>query len=187
MSYRLFPSDLQKLEASLLALETKINADADASAAFEMRLIDLYGRWEQYLREYLLEHAARAKFGCSAATARQRAKALRAFMNNRNRTMEPKWANPQEAISFCSQLSLPVTSTIAPILGASPWKLEELRWGRNFLAHRSQETARKLMKHAKLNLGAKNLHRYALLLEAGAPKYRLWIQQMQTVSAMLPI
>lgn len=67
------------------------------------------------------------------------------FLLKKNRTKrEPQWAIPKHAIDAATALGLSNAAQISAELGVAPWEVDHLRYVRNFIAHRSKESALKL-------------------------------------------
>lgn len=175
---------LARIEQELHRLEADLSI-ANARSAFNFNLICLQSRWEQFLRDYLLEHLASDRFGSSHPRRAEKNAALAIDLLSRGASREPNWAVPSEAISFCTRMRLTAGGRIVPTLGATPWILDGLRLHRNFLAHMSEEAAKKLRRYSGLT-EADDLYEYAVGYDGGAVRYRNWIGRMKTVIAMLP-
>lgn len=59
----------------------------------------------------------------------------------KKRTMEPDWYKPIESIDAASRLKIANLSKFAGAVGSTPWLIDELRYTRNFFAHRSKRSA----------------------------------------------
>jgi hypothetical protein len=67
------------------------------------------------------------------------------FLLKKNKSnREPQWAIPKSAIDAAVALGLSNTTHISAELGVAPWEVDNLRYVRNFIAHRSKESALKL-------------------------------------------
>tara|TARA_R110000868_G_C10909120_1_gene764831 strand:+ start:1438 stop:2040 length:603 start_codon:yes stop_codon:yes gene_type:complete len=116
----------------------------------ERTVIQLQIEWEHFVRAVILDSATgkyRSKSGPVSSglplrvLSREHASFVLIEQYHRRRN-EPDWYLPFEAIQAAGKLSLTNEGKIATELGISPWKLDDLRFLRNFIAHRSGRSAK---------------------------------------------
>ncbi len=61
-----------------------------------------------------------------------------------NRSIEPSWYLSDQAINAATKLQLSNLADITAVLGSTPWPLDDLRYVRNFFAHRSKRSAQEV-------------------------------------------
>lgn len=115
----------------------------------ERTIIQLQIEWEHFVRAVILDSATgkyRAKSGPVSSNlplkvlSREHASFVLIEQYNKRRT-EPDWYLPTDAIQAAGKLNLTNENQIATELGVSPWELDDLRFLRNFIAHRSGRSA----------------------------------------------
>ena len=112
--------------------------------AFHMQLA-----WDRYVRSFVLSSAAglasdsRGPIAASVPSdCRSKEAAVYVLLKTyKKRTMEPDWYKPAEAIDAAQRLAINNFGSFVGPMGSTPWLLDELRWTRNFFAHRSKPSA----------------------------------------------
>ena len=150
---------LSKFEARIDALANIIgqfaggkNSDAYGVYTVERALIQLQIEWELFVRNLILDCATgkyKNKLGVVYSKVNcdlhNREKACYFLLSNYKRNkVEPDWYLPNEAVKAAIFLDVSNIATISAQLGLSPWVIDDLRYVRNFIAHRSKRSALKL-------------------------------------------
>jgi hypothetical protein len=164
------------------------NCDTDGRYdEFDIHLIRFQSCWEQFIREYVLERTAQSEFNTLRPKRAQKNRILATYLSGRRSKREPNWAIPAEVLSFSQTMKMPEHPKILPIFGSTPWILDDLRHLRNFLAHRSEEAARKFL--ANCASPDPELRKFALEVVdpiSGKKRYRHWFDEMEAIGSMLP-
>ena len=115
----------------------------------ERLLIQLQVGWEHFVRNMILDSAT-GKFVWSSQSIMSslppRLKSREQVSHHLislhpSRRFEPDWYLPSEAIDAASWLGLSNYENISAQLGISPWKIDDLRLVKNFVAHQSKRSA----------------------------------------------
>ena len=177
--------------ARILSLESELDGYySQGVSLFESRsarmcLIDLNSRWEQAVRELFLFYAARNDTGLMYPRRSHKNTIITAYLKNAGLKKELNWLVPTDVIRFSQQLALPEHKYVLPILGKTPWLLDDMRHYRNFIAHSSEESARKL--DAKSSpLSVPKMKKFPFEMTKGIPRYKLWVLEMSRLYKMLP-
>lgn len=147
-----FIQRIDNLVATIAAHDHGDALDREATYLVERVLIQLQLEWEHFVRNVILDSAT-GKFEYSS---RPVVSSLPVRLGSReqvshylltlyrNRKFEPDWYLPSDAIDAASKLGLSNYANLSAQLGISPWKIDDLRHVRNFIAHRSKRSALKL-------------------------------------------
>lgn len=163
---------------------------ADGASLYESRecrmvIIELNSTWERTVREFMLFYGARHRFKTPKPTRSQKSSVISNFLTTAGRQRELNWLIPTEVIHFSRTIGLPEHGSILGVLGKSPWTLDHLRHYRNFIAHESEESARKLGGNCSPILTPALKH-FPFEMERGAPRFRNWVAEMNIVLGALP-
>lgn len=149
---------LARIHNNVDALKSEISAQEaiGISNLAQRRIIErcvmqLQLEMELFIRNYILDCATgkyKTSTGSVASTLAQefenREAAHHYLSRVRRQAREPQWAIPTQAISAANTLGLTNYAHISAELGITPWEIDNLRYVRNFIAHRSKESAIKL-------------------------------------------
>ncbi len=161
----------------------------------ERTIIQLQIEWEHFVRAVILDSATGKYYAKSGLVrsnlplrvlSREHAGFVLIAQYHRRRT-EPDWYLPQEAIQAASKLALTNENKIATELGVSPWELDDLRFLRNFIAHRSGRSATSVRNAASVLRSARILpHAICFDYRAGGlRRYEAWVAFMKNVGGRL--
>ncbi len=113
----------------------------------ERALIQLQIEWELFLRNLILDSATglfttNSKPIISPIGFANREIAAHYLISQYpKRKVEPDWYLPAEAVKAAKILNVSNFTNIPAQLGLSPWLIDDLRYVRNFIAHRSKRSA----------------------------------------------
>lgn len=161
----------------------------------ERTIIQLQIEWEHFVRAVILDSATgkySAKSGPVSSTlpikvlSREHAGFV-LIKQYKKRQTEPDWYLPQEAIAAAGKLGITNEITIATELGVSPWELDDLRYLRNFIAHRSARSAKSIRGIGTV-AKAKRIVPSAICFDfqnGGLRRYEGWVAFMKGVAGRL--
>lgn len=119
----------------------------------ERALIQLQIEFELFVRSVILDSATGRFYNSSGNVSSKltaklptRDHASRFIIKKFNRNREPDWYLPNVAIQAATHLQLTNLSDISIHLGVTPWTIDDLRFVRNFIAHRSKHSAESIRK-----------------------------------------
>lgn len=95
---------------------------------------------------------------------------------------EPRWADSAECIDAARRLGVANASNIAAALGATSSPAEPLRCVRNFVAHRSKDTATKAAVHFAVPPADFDVATEMLRPAAGTTFLNLWGRSLVTLA-----
>lgn len=161
----------------------------------ERSIMQLQLEWELFIRNFLLDCATghfenedgivSSYLTQSFATREIACHFLLANFRRNPQTREPDWYLPRIAIEVADFFKLSNRATISAELGITPWEVDDLRYFRNFLAHRSKYSALKLRQTGLVAQGATiNSVTVAFAYSpSGAKNYQRWSGFMKQVAA----
>jgi len=139
------------LEAEIAAHELIGISNHEQRRIIERCVIQLQIEMELFIRNFILDcatgrffHSAGIIHRTYAPPFKNREKACDFLLEKKNSRREPQWAIPKNAIEAATTLGLSNVAQISAELGVAPWEVDNLRFVRNFIAHRSKESALKL-------------------------------------------
>lgn len=149
---------LSRFQNSITLIEAEIaRQEANGTESFEkMRTIEgcvlrLHNEVELFIRNLILDCAtgrftdSNGAIGNTLGLSFKNRELTYQYLSKKRKTSrEPSWAIPKDAIQAATVLGLTNLPKISAELGISPWEIEGLRLVRNFIAHRSKESALKL-------------------------------------------
>lgn len=159
----------------------------------EMCLIRLQDAWARFCRELVLVSASEEPLtaaGIKLALApgiNRRSDALNRLRSIYNRfPHEPKWFDPQACLRGATILNVANYAAISAGIGVTPSPLDDLRDLRNFVAHRSEQTAAQVRAAAVRNHLSQN-HGVIAILESPSVTppgtiLQVWTEQLQTMA-----
>ena len=118
----------------------------------ERTIIQLQIEWEHFVRAVILDSAT-GKYRAASGPVRSklpekilsREHASHVLIKQyKKRPYEPDWYLPTDAIQAAGKLALTNEAQITTELGVSPWELDDLRYLRNFISHRSGRSAKSI-------------------------------------------
>lgn len=153
--------------------------------------------WEHFVRNFVLDCATGSFFNSTGRIYstlpidfRNRENACHYLIaqspNPRNRR-EPEWYLPSKAIRAAMTLGLSNSSIISAELGITPWEVDNLRFVRNFIAHRSKSSALKL-RSAGLSGGCDTIDTVKIIYGhsgSGVQNYLIWSSFIKGVAARI--
>lgn len=158
----------------------------------EHSIVQLQIEWELYVRDLILDSATGKFLDSSGQPVFSRLARIRNrevaghFLVSQypRRNYEPDWYLPSEAIDAAIRLDLSNMNNISVHLGITPWKLDDLRFLRNFVSHRSKRSARTLRSSGNVTANNKVVpwklaYSYS---NTGSKKYEDWIHFMKFVA-----
>ncbi len=162
----------------------------------EHAIFQLQNIWEHFVREFVLTSALGTFYSSTGPIVSKlpnkmtsKEHAAHVLMSTyKKRTTEPNWYLPTDAIDAASRLKLSNLSNIAGGLGKTPWLLEDLRYTRNFFAHRSKESAKKVrdMSWFSPKNGAIDVNSTVFFYSyGGAYMIELWATEMKNIAVAL--
>jgi hypothetical protein len=139
----------------LIRLVGAAEGESDAArrrALVEYSLVALVDAWSRFSRDLILASCLGGTTTCagvvlplSSLLIRTRSAALTRIRSHFGRPhhlwWEPSWFDPVAASTAAGALAIPNGVTVTAALGASTNPIEEIRWVRNFVAHRGPGTA----------------------------------------------
>jgi len=139
------------LEAEIAAHEMIGVSNHEQRRIIERCVIQLQIEMELFIRNFILDcatgrfsHSAGIVNSTHAQPFKNRENACDFLLKKNNSRREPQWAIPKNAIDAATTLGLSNVAQISAELGVAPWEVDNLRFVRNFIAHRSKESALKL-------------------------------------------
>jgi hypothetical protein len=146
-------NNVNLLEAEIAAHEQIGISNHEQQRIIERCVIQLQIEMELFIRNFILD-CATGKFSHSngiihsthAQSFINRENACDFLLRKNKSRREPQWAIPKNAIDAATTLKLSNLSEISIELGVAPWEIDNLRFVRNFIAHRSKESALKLRR-----------------------------------------
>ena len=185
-----FEAKLDALVGVIGALDDGRTLNVKEVFLMERALIQLQIDWELFVRGVILDSAT-GKFCDSkgviissiSGNLRSREHAGNHLITlYAKRRHEPDWYLPVDAVNAARLLNVSNLSTISAELGVTPWLLDELRYLRNFIAHRSKRAALNL-RSAGLAATALDSVKIAVSYGSGGAKnYQGWTNFMKYVS-----
>lgn len=186
-----------RIDALAEVLRPHENASLARADLFDVErtVIQLQIEWEHFVRAVILDSATgkyRAKSGPVSSTlpmkvlSREHAGFVLIGQYKKRHT-EPDWYLPMDAIAAAGKLALTNEATITAVLGVSPWELDDLRYLRNFIAHRSGRSATNL-RSAGAVAKADRIVPSAICFDyqqGGLRRYKGWITFMKSVANQL--
>ena len=163
--------------------------------AVERAIIQLQIEWERFVRTFILDCATGffVSHGRSVtsslrprpATREKAGHLLVGLYPRRNR--EPAWHLPKEAIGAANKLDLSNRNDISAVLGVAPWRLDDLRYLRNYIAHQSKQSALELRKNGIITAPGSIMPACCALSYAndGVQRYIGWSRFMKAISQQL--
>jgi hypothetical protein len=163
----------------------------------EKCLMQLQLEWEVFIRNFILDCATN-KFQCGSgpvtSSIPQRLYTreiachylISTFPKSRK---EPDWYIPARAIRAADSLGLSNLSTVSAELGVSPWEVDDLRFLRNFIAHRSKNSALKL-RSVGLASRSGSIRPVDIAYShssSGVVNYRRWASFVKNVAARVTV
>jgi hypothetical protein len=146
-----FVNRVTSLEEKMRRIDSKGTLNEQDRRTVEHSLINLQIEMELFVRNLIFDCAGGLQVSGTGpvrsligAGFRSPEAAYHYLISLNQRKREPNWAVPSEAISAASKLSLSNLKHVSAELGITPWELDDLRYVRNFIAHRSKESALKL-------------------------------------------
>jgi hypothetical protein len=106
--------------------------------------------FELFIRNYILDCATGTfctegePITSKLKKFKRRERACAYILNARKTKREPNWAIPSHAIAAAQTLQLSNERQVLDELGISPWEIDDMRFVRNFIAHKSKEAAVRL-------------------------------------------
>lgn len=171
----------------------------DQIKIIERSIMQFQLEWELFIRNLILD-CATGKFENESGAISSRLPqkfatreiACHFLLSNFRRTpqsREPSWYLPSEAIGVASFFQLTNSATVSAELGITPWEIDDLRHFRNFLAHRSKFSARKLRGTGLISPGAKidPVHVTYSYSPSGAKNYQRWPSFMKQVAVRITV
>ena len=161
----------------------------------ERALLQLQVEWELFVRNLILDSAT-GRFSDGSGRVfstlsiptptRERASHVLVSLYPRRRR-EPDWYVPQEAIHAADLLAVSNFKNITACLGVSPWVITELRYVRNFVAHRSKQSALEMRRRGLVSRSGRiSAAVHACAFGAlGVKNYVRWSQFMKLLAARL--
>ena len=157
-TYVKFCKDVHKIRTILNAVYKDFSISGELTHRDKILIdgcvISLYDRWTYFNRHIILHSAiggcttARGlNIPCNVLHKRDIKLALSNFLAARRVQMEPKWGIASEAISVARWFSIANFSNYSAAIGAVGSPAEELRYVRNFFAHKGDEARTKLQKN----------------------------------------
>lgn len=187
-----FEQHLAHLQSKIGSLDKADPLTVDEVYMLERLIIQLQLNWDHFVRSVVLDSAT-GKFLNGNGVVRanlpnpprsREAAAHRLISLYPNRSFEPDWYLPQQAIDAASRLQLSNFADLSAFLGVAPWTIEELRHLRNFIAHRSKRSAltlRGVISSRSLDGTALTAHCFSFA-SGGAKTYVRWIAFMKAVA-----
>jgi len=190
-----FYQRLDHLSEIIAAVDSATHRTSEQIFAAEKALIQIQIEWEHFVRDLILDSATgNFENGSGRIISRshpdlrsREAAARRLIGTYRNRLFEPDWYLPVQAIDASIRLDISNQAQIAAELGVTPWPIDELRYVRNFIAHKSKRSA--LAVRATGIVGASAsidvLEAAVQYGTGGAKRYIEWINFSKGVAARL--
>lgn len=181
---------LPKLTCRLNVLADLISGVGAQSAheqvfAAERAIIQIQVEWEQFVRSIVLDSAIGEYYnstgqvysGAFSELRSREAAAHKLVSLYSRRRYEPDWYIPNDAIDAADRLAISNFADVAAELGQTPWPIEDLRYLRNFVAHRSKRSALNVRTAGLPNHGA-SIRVIEIATEydpGGLKRYDTWI------------
>lgn len=151
-------SKLHRLHVAIDELHDQLNAREGPSASemHERRIVErcvmqLQVEFELFVRNFVLDCSTGRYTNSTGLVStnlpnrfHNREKACHYLLSRKGSKREPNWAIPQQAINAAQTLQLSNFADVSAELGITPWEVDDLRYVRNYMAHRSKESAKKL-------------------------------------------
>ena len=147
-----FENRLNALQNSIAAHDNDQSLSCNEQFIVERALMQLQTEWELFVRNLILDSSLgkytinskliKSTTVISLANRESASHYLISLYPKRNK--EPDWYLPNDAIRAAQLLSVSNFSNISAQLGLTPWVLDDLRYVRNFIAHKSKSSAIKL-------------------------------------------
>jgi hypothetical protein len=174
-------------------LEKPLTTETRAYA--EHLTFQLHNVWEQFIRNFVLESATgnvfdkggRLKSGIPHKYRTREASSAFLISQYRNRPYEPNWTVPFEAIQAAEKLKLSNLAKFTATIGSTPWTLDELRFTRNFFAHRSKRAALAL-KQLNWFAPSQDLSVETILVpyvSGGIHRFESWCEEIKLMSKII--
>lgn len=206
-------ADLQRLyqrfirEAFLLAamIESRGAGSMDGQPAIgwngsqfisEMCVIRLHDAWARFCRELVVISAYARPLTASGSRVSKapniafRRQVIPTLLNTyRRRRTEPDWYIPNESLDAARRLGVTNYYSLLSGLGASlsPSPTEQVRFMRNFYAHRNHSTSQRVSQ-VTLDLGLSGLvkpHVVPLeIIHSGSSVFSLWVNQLRLMAQL---
>lgn len=188
-------SRLDNLKDVIAEVDATANRTSQHIFAAEKALIQVQIEWEHFVRNLILDSAT-GQFAngsgpvssksfpslCSREIAAH--KLITLFPR---RKFEPDWYLPREAIDAAIRLDVSNSSQISAELGITPWPINELRYLRNFISHRSKRSALEVRGTGIVGSTA-NINVLSVACQYGpngAKRYTEWINFTKGAAARL--
>lgn len=147
---RRLPRLLQRLGRlqSLIGSTSATTSESQIYAA-ERAILQIQVEWEQFTRNFILD-CATGKFSNSNGLITSRSftrlenrevAAHKLITLYPRRTFEPDWYLPSQAIDAAGKLDISNFPDVSAEIGITPWPIDDLRYIRNFIAHKSKRSA----------------------------------------------
>lgn len=151
---------LARVERRFLAEEARLGALVQRSttqgdewsrrSVAEYALIALHDAWNRFARDLILASALGSvtpsgvpipRTHLAVTNRRSALLRIRVFYGENRSWWEPGWHDPTHAARASTALAITNAPTVTAAFGASANPIEEVRWVRNFVAHRGPATA----------------------------------------------
>lgn len=193
---RAFARESYKLESAfqlhLDMLGRSGNDDTHARYVCEMCVIRLLDSWSRFNREVIILSAgARAltrggtQLGLAPnVSGRYDVLKVLAATYHKPPRYEPRWAIAAQSIDVAQRLQIQNFGMYAAAVGASNSPADELRYVRNFMAHRTEEARRCLTQHpvfgAMRNYSVEQTA--GMFMSGGVSRFVVWTQGLNAVA-----
>jgi hypothetical protein len=183
---------LSEFDRELIAFQKGKIPSTSFSLLPEMATLRLHDDWARFCREVILSSAADRPFTTSGVQLNKpvginvRADAVAVSVNSTaTKKFEPKWATATHCIKAAQAIAVNNLATISAALGAANSPAEDLRCVRNFFAHRTEDTAKKVRGLAFYTAGTKlnAVNLLAATVLGGVSRFEAWIRGLRIVAS----
>lgn len=156
---------------------------------FHMQLL-----WDRYVRSFVLMSASGlasdrgGQILASVPPQYQSVESAAHYLISKypRRTMEPDWYRPADAIDAANRLAIPNLAKFIGAVGSTPWVIDELRYTRNFFAHRSRRSAIDLRSQNWISPNAPlEAENTMFAYDVGVRKFEVWGQFIKTIAGAM--
>ena len=158
-----FENRIDCLAQTIRKLDQRSDLTVPTAYIVERTVIQFQIEWELFVRCLILDSAtgryedSRGRvFSKKIGRSVTREQACHELIESyRKRDTEPDWYLPVQAIRAADLLGVTNFPNIATNLGLTPWIIEDLRYIRNYIAHRSKQSALQLRKQGLTELSGR--------------------------------
>ena len=190
-----FETRIDDLVETISNQDKGIYSSRRISYVVERTVVQFQIEWELFVRGVILDSATgryEGKSGkvCSTKIRRilTREQASYELIGTYKKCQkEPDWYLPPQAINAAQRLHLTNFQNVANSLGVTPWIIDDLRYIRNFIAHRSKQSALKLRQKGLASPSGRICPVYCVYAynNVGVKNYLYWAKFMKAVASNL--